>query len=335
MNINDILSIQSSSGQEWRMFARIVRECTRMGCTIEKDDVGNLYVTKGQADTYPCAVAHMDTVHSMCEDLTLLQVGDLITGFNRVKMKQTGVGGDDKVGVYIALQLLEEEPVMKAAFFVDEERGCVGSGLACMDFFNDCRFVLQADRRGSTDFITNAGGVELCSKAFKRAVRPLLSLYGYKEAQGMMTDVMELKRRKLPVSAINASCGYHRPHCADEYVNVKQVEQCLDLFRAIIERCTRPYKHEYRPAPAPVPAIVPVSYGGYGQGSFDWGSDSTRHKPYYQPRAWRKAEAGAATAPVPITDGGTCEGCERYRVDLALCRYTHLWMCRDCRGYYA
>ena len=329
MELKDILRIQSSSGREWRMFARIVRECKRMGCAIEQDAVGNLYVTKGEGDTYPCAVAHMDTVHDIRADLTLLCSGDYITGFDCTRMRQTGIGGDDKVGVYIALQLLEEQPVMKAAFFVDEERGCVGSSEARMGFFDDCRFVLQADRRGSTDFVTNASGVELCSKAFRRAVRPLLAMYGYKEAQGLMTDVMALKMGGLGVSAINASCGYHRPHCDDEYVSVSQVDCCLDLFRSIIERCTRPFRHEYR---KPAPTFAPIPYGTQYQTSFDW-SYSGSSKAWSGSKAWRRQEAKAA--PAATATGGHCEGCQRYRYDLGLEHYTGYWLCRDCRGYYA
>jgi hypothetical protein len=35
--------------------------------------------------------------------------------------KPTGIGGDDKCGVYACLELLKELPNLKAAFFVSEE----------------------------------------------------------------------------------------------------------------------------------------------------------------------------------------------------------------------
>ena len=35
-----------------------------------------------------------------------------------------------------------------------------------MKFFDDCRFVLQCDRKGNSDFITNASCTELCSDDF-------------------------------------------------------------------------------------------------------------------------------------------------------------------------
>lgn len=44
---------------------------------------------------------------------------------------------------------------MKVAFFVSEEIGCVGSRNADMGFFEDARFVIEPDRRGYEDLITN------------------------------------------------------------------------------------------------------------------------------------------------------------------------------------
>jgi putative aminopeptidase FrvX len=47
----------------------------------------------------------------------------------------TGIGGDDKCGVYACLELLKELPNLKAAFFVSEETGCHGSKKADPNFF--------------------------------------------------------------------------------------------------------------------------------------------------------------------------------------------------------
>ena len=34
-----------------------------MGVARRKDRTGNIYAVKGNADTYPCVVAHIDEVH--------------------------------------------------------------------------------------------------------------------------------------------------------------------------------------------------------------------------------------------------------------------------------
>ena len=61
----DILSIQTESGLEREMIEFITGYCGKKGMEVLSDRMGNLYVIKGRAETYPCVVAHMDTVHSI------------------------------------------------------------------------------------------------------------------------------------------------------------------------------------------------------------------------------------------------------------------------------
>jgi len=301
ITLKQTLSVQTFSGAEWRMFAFIVRECKRLNAEVKQDKQGNLYITKGQAQKFPCIVAHMDSVHKIGADLSIIEAGGLLTGFNCATMQQSGIGGDDKVGVYIALKCLEKYDNIKLAFFVDEERGCIGSAGAEMSFFDDCFYVLQADRRGNSDFITNASGVKLCSRKFKKAVKPLLDARGYSFADGMMTDVMQLKENGLKVSCANISCGYYRPHSENEYVNIKDVETCLSLFEAIIETLREVYEHTYTPREY-APSYNP-SYYSQGWRARDYSSESTyksstSYKPKYDnywndldtAKNWRKAE---------------------------------------------
>jgi hypothetical protein len=218
------------------MFAYLIRQLYAMDSSVDfYVHNGNIYVTKGQAEVYPCVVAHMDTVHDICEDLTVLQAGDLLTGFNTVTMKQTGIGGDDKVGIFIALQTLDKFDNVKVAFFRDEEVGCNGSYVADMTFFDNVSMVIQCDRRGDSDFVHTASGTKMASKDFIKQVSKLLRTHKYSIQSGMMTDVMALKENGLNVSACNLSCGYHRPHCADEYVDITHVEKCMNLVFDMIE----------------------------------------------------------------------------------------------------
>lgn len=233
--LENILRVQSESFNQWRMFKHIIYRLKAIeGVTLYVDN-GNIYATKGIALVYPCVVAHMDTVHDIAEDLTLLTVGNKITGFNTVTMRQTGVGGDDKVGIYIALECMEMFDNMKVALFRDEEVGCMGSMRADLDFFEDCSFVLQCDRQGNSDFITSASGTKLSSKQFQKTIKGIVSKYGYKYAYGMMTDVMQLKDDGLEISCANMSCGYWNPHTAYEYVNIDDVNKCMNMVVEIIQ----------------------------------------------------------------------------------------------------
>ena len=236
-----ILETQTTTHRQFRLFALIVREIVKIpGCSYYVDN-GNLYVTKGNSDSYPCIVAHMDTVHAIGFDLKALRVGNLITGFNRITMQQVGIGGDDKVGVFIALECLLAFDKLKVAFFRDEEIGCAGSYLADVSFFDNCNFVLQCDRMGNTDFITQASGVSLSSFEFQSAVKPFIRSFGYSFAKGMMTDVMALKELGIQCAMANISCGYYHPHTSHEMVDIDDVGNCLLLVTQIIQEIGNHY----------------------------------------------------------------------------------------------
>jgi hypothetical protein len=212
--------------------------------TIMTDEIGNIYVTKGETETYPCLAAHMDQVQKIhSKDFEAIETKDYIFGFSRKNKRQEGLGADDKVGVWVNLKCLKKFDHIKAVFFVGEEVGCVGSGKCNMEFFDDCRYVIQCDRRNGDDLITTIGGwTQLCSPEFIKDIQP--ELFGYKEESGLITDVGELKERGLKVSAINLSCGYYEPHTDREFVIKSEVLNCLAFVRHIITTCTKTYPHE-------------------------------------------------------------------------------------------
>src|SRR4030095_13029915 len=153
----ETLWVQSHSGRVERMIAHVVATARRYGAQVEVKD-GNVYATKGRADLYPCIVAHTDTVHRIVPDdeYHLAYDGahdELWFAYNPKTRCFTGVGGDDKVGVFVALDMLRTHKVVKAAFFRDEENGCQGARHGDLDFFVDCAFVLECDRRGSRAFV--------------------------------------------------------------------------------------------------------------------------------------------------------------------------------------
>ena len=122
-----------------------------------------------------------------------------------------------------------------------EEIGCVGSGKADMTFFEDCRFVIEPDRKGHQDLITSISFTSLCSVEFIKDTH--YEKFGYKECDGMMTDILELKERGLNISCINLSCGYYKPHTDEEYTVKKDLLGCLKFVEYIIENCQKVYPH--------------------------------------------------------------------------------------------
>lgn len=245
--LKDLYRISSPSGEESAMTEFVVKKLQEAGAECRVDESGNVYAVKGEADTYPCIVSHLDEVHRAHEPgHSVLTLDDyLIFGYNVSSKETEGIGADDKNGIWVCLRAMQEYDVMKCAFFVGEEVGCVGSSKADMAFFDNVRYVLQCDRRGGHDFIIDAAGVELCSDEFIQAVG--MEEFCYHEEFGCVTDVMTLKQNGLKVSACNLSCGYYNPHTDSEATDFNDLSRCLDFVRHIIETCTDVYPHEHKP----------------------------------------------------------------------------------------
>jgi hypothetical protein len=214
------------------------------GCHTWTDSVGNLYAVKGEGDTYPCIVAHMDEVHRpRPSDFGVIVHNNYIFGFSKSNNDFHGIGADDKNGIWVALKCAEMFDDIKICLFVGEEVGCVGSSQVDMLFFDDCRFVIQCDRRNGKDFINNIGGVDLCSADFLAACN--LQSFGYYPEIGIMTDVLALKERGLDISCVNLSCGYYNAHTNYELTNFIELKNCLNFVVYIIKNLTDVYQHKY------------------------------------------------------------------------------------------
>lgn len=211
------------------------------------DELGNIYATKGAAEHYPCLVAHTDEVHRNKPKgyRPINFKGEVVFGYDIYRKNFVGIGADDKNGIWICLKMLKRATALKCVFFVQEEVGRIGSGRCDMSFFDDCRFVLQCDRKGDSDFITSIDGTDLCSDEF--LTDALGRSYGYSQGYGLVTDVYTLKRRGLKVSCANISCGYYNPHTVDEYTRVGDLRKCLKFVTNIIETCTDIYPHTFSP----------------------------------------------------------------------------------------
>ncbi len=204
------------------------------GVTKVYKDRGNIYVIKGESDAYPCVVAHTDTVHDIEKEFHVKRHRDVLYAINE-KYERVGIGGDDKVGIFVALQALINTDNIKVAFFRDEEVGCVGSGVADMSFFSDVGFVLQCDRKGYADFVSSIYSTKLYSDEFSEAVKPFLSQYDRVEADGGLTDVYQLTKNGLEVSVANMSCGYYDPHTDNEYIIISEVYATADFVQDVID----------------------------------------------------------------------------------------------------
>lgn len=243
--LKQLFKIHSPSGNEKKMRRFIIWwiKSNIPRATITTDNIGNIYVKKGEAETYPCLASHIDQVQKThSRDFQAIETDDIIFGFSLNKKQQEGLGADDKVGIWIALRCLKRFDTLKAVFFVQEEIGCRGSSQCNMQFFDDCKYVIQCDRRNGRDLITNIGWTELCSEEFINALDA--DKFGYKETAGMITDVGQLKENGLEICCINLSCGYYEPHTDHEFVMKAEILNCLAFVEHIITNLTKAYPHQ-------------------------------------------------------------------------------------------
>ena len=173
---------------------------------------------------YPTIVCHIDTVHDINLYSIVRRHGDILYSIDAKTYQRTGIGGDDKVGVWIALQCLHALPHCKAVFFKDEEVGCVGSSKADFSFFDDSTIVLECDRQKMGDFVTSISGTTLCDDKLLDLIEPLLTKYGRSACSGGLTDVLQIANNTL-VQTANINCGYYFPHTDNEVVSIEDANE--------------------------------------------------------------------------------------------------------------
>ena len=242
--LKEILSIPSYSGNEFKLVNFICEFLKKNKISYEVDNMLNIYCTKGEAEYYPCVVAHTDTVHNnnYIDVRTELKkncrsvLKEAYKGYD-AKGKPTGIGGDDKAGVFACLTLLLELPVLKAAFFVSEEIGCIGSSKADPEFFKNVGYAIQFDAPYDYMVTEVSSGVPLFnrrSEFFNKANNVLIEYIIPEYGSHPFTDVYALKKL-FDFSCINLSIGYYDYHTANEYVVLEDVENGIKIGRDLIE----------------------------------------------------------------------------------------------------
>lgn len=249
--LKDVLSVPTKTYKEDRMIEFLVNWLTENQIPFQVDEHRNIYATKSSQDItedfyFPCVIAHTDTVHQL--DVINVREMDLpnaqgvikpsLKAFNDLG-QPTGIGGDDKCGVYACLELLKELPNLKAAFFVSEETGCHGSKKADENFFSNVGYTIQFDGPENYMITEVCHGVRLFDReseffnVIDSVFKEKMEYHEYKIHP--YTDVAMLKM-KFDFSCVNISIGYYNYHTPHEYVVLDDVERGIDVCKTIIER---------------------------------------------------------------------------------------------------
>lgn len=209
----------------------LFKEMSRLGVfpkDLQKDEHDNYFIKVGSSDTV--FTSHFDTA---CKDQ--VKVNHKIKG-NVIKTDGTSIlGADDKAGVTIMLWMIQNKVPGLYYFFVGEEVGCIGSGMASKspEFLN-YKKVVSFDRRGTSSIITHQSCSRTCSDEFASELANQLNLsqprFTYKKDDGgIYTDSAEFA--SIVPECTNVSVGYYNEHTHSESQDISHLadlaEACL------------------------------------------------------------------------------------------------------------
>jgi putative aminopeptidase FrvX len=274
MNINkfkELLSVPSKTYQEEDMVEYLCNELdTIPGVSYYRDDMMNIYATKGklnEGEYYPMFISHTDTVHQKVDKIivkeeNLIRPNTFGKSFSNDEVSclkaytedgnPTGIGGDDKCGIFICLELLKTLDKVKIGLFVSEETGCHGSSKCDENFLQDVGYITQYDAPGNHLISEICSGVRLFdrdSEFFEKTLKVIESAFGNEMLvqSHPYTDISQLKK-KIDVCCINMSCGYYNMHTNQEFVSIEDVENAITAgLNMVKELGLKKYKYEYKP----------------------------------------------------------------------------------------
>ncbi len=262
--LKEVLSLPSISGKENIVRDYIINFAKVNGINYSVDQKGNVYLTKGERENeefYPCVVSHIDTVHrshvNLIEENKRLVINEsrselsdkteeiTLYATHPETNEKTGIGGDDKCGVFVCLEMFKNFDKLKGAFFVEEEIGMLGSKQSDDNFFVDVGYAIQFDAPSANWITEVCSGVRLFDTDFKDLIKPHLNECGYTQfSNDPFTDVNQLAS-KYDFCCLNLGCGYYRQHTNNEYVIVDEVFSSLDTGKNLIEKLgLKKYYHD-------------------------------------------------------------------------------------------
>lgn len=196
-----------------------------------KVEVGDGYVySKGSIPVLLCA--HMDTVHKNVPKKIIYKEGKI--------MSPQGIGGDDRCGIYMILEIIKSVDC-HVIFFEDEETGGIGSDKftqteTCKKLVGNIQYVIELDRMNAKDAVYyECDNTEFCDFIEKEY---------WEMNYGSFTDICNICP-DLKCAGVNLSCGYYKQHTLNEYVVLEEMEKAIDETIKLIKRTTEKDSFEF------------------------------------------------------------------------------------------
>lgn len=223
--------------------------------------------------TFPVLlVAHLDTVHEKLPDTILYDLQ------KNTASSPNGIGGDDRCGVYMILQIINDYNC-SVVFCEEEEKGLIGARKFTQAEFAkdlDFNYIIEFDRKGKKDAVfyncDNEDFEDFITEKY------------YKTAYGSFSDISVIAPF-IGRAAVNLSCGYYSPHSTSEYVAFDDMEMSIDAACEILERTTEDDVFDYVEAKYSYNKYSGSSssnYGAYGYDPYDeWDDENYCVYAYY------------------------------------------------------
>lgn len=180
--------------------------------------------------TFPVLlVAHMDTVYD-CPPTEIVEMNGVLSATG-------GIGGDDRCGVELIMEIIESGIDAGVLFCEDEEAG----GFGACKFLDYCtedvsmpyNYILEIDRKGNNEAVF----YDCKNEAFKQFVTDQF----FHEECGSFSDISILAPH-LELAAVNVSAGYRNEHCAnEELIDLNAMAKLLVEIKKLLKR-TDEYK---------------------------------------------------------------------------------------------
>lgn len=180
--------------------------------------------------------AHMDTVHKE----PVREIREVIDKKGRhIISSPQGIGGDDRCGVYMILEIIKEHKP-SILFCEDEEIGGIGADKFCrtkyLDELFNMKFLVELDRMNANDAVfydcDNDDFIMFVEKET-----------GFKESWGTFSDISVIAPA-CGISAVNLSCGYYKQHTLEEYVVWEEMLAAIEATKKLLKaNCPEAYEY--------------------------------------------------------------------------------------------
>ena len=187
--------------------------------------IGKTIYAKGTMPVLLCA--HLDTVHTQpCT--RIVQTGSKL-------ISPQGIGGDDRCGVYIVLELIKEFHC-SVLFSLYEETSDLEDAAASQFIRSDdkpktldCSYAIEFDEPEKNKAVYYETG----NNSFEK----LIEQDGcFKRFDSLGDTDLRFLCVAYNIAGVNLSCGYYENHSVNEYIDIKDMDDCLEHARAILKR---------------------------------------------------------------------------------------------------